>query len=431
MATLNVESWALKSLILNTADMEVPNLKANANDMYGRGIDLHVMQDGRAVDMTGMLVYLVWRHQNGNQDITTFEEVDASDGNFRVYYPPAMMYGGNVVARISIFIGDEKQTGSLNFTITVEPNPLNEDEALSDENFSFFLEAVESLNNLEATLTAAEAVRQANEETRIANENARIAAEEARESAESTRQANEETRQANETERQANEAARVTAEEAREIAEVSRGESEEARATEYSNLKSNVQASLSASTAATEAALAAAATIGDMVRDAVMSEDTAAAIDTLAKSVCASGVYISGTWYVKSSTVDYSDGVLTVNGSSYQDGRMLLPSSGCSTSGTVSASVDAYTKAEVNALLDEKLDVPATEGTAGQVLTTDGAGTYTWTTVSSGDGGVTYTGTAPIAVSGSFISIAEAGEGSQGTVAFASDSDFAAFMGVS
>lgn len=78
--------------------------------------------------------------------------------------------------------------------------------------------------------------------------------------------------------------------------------------------------------------------------------------------------------------------------------------------------------------LNAKLDAPASEGTSGQFLRTDGAGTYTWATVSAG---TTYTGTAPISVSGSIISIAEAGDGTQGTVEFASDADFLEYMELS
>ena len=75
-----------------------------------------------------------------------------------------------------------------------------------------------------------------------------------------------------------------------------------------------------------------------------------------------------------------------------------------------------------------KLDAPTTEGTSGQVLTSDGAGGLTWSTPAEG---TVYTGTSPIAVEGSVISIAEAGEGTQGTVSFASDEDFADYLGIS
>ena len=46
-------------------------------------------------------------------------------------------------------------------------------------------------------------------------------------------------------------------------------------------------------------------------------------------------------------------------------------------------------------------------------------------------GGAEYNGTAPINVSGTTISVAEAGEGTLGVVQFASDTDFNAYMGMS
>lgn len=46
-------------------------------------------------------------------------------------------------------------------------------------------------------------------------------------------------------------------------------------------------------------------------------------------------------------------------------------------------------------------------------------------------GGKTYTGTSSINVSGTTISVAEAGDGTLGVVQFASDTDFKAYMGIS
>ena len=75
-----------------------------------------------------------------------------------------------------------------------------------------------------------------------------------------------------------------------------------------------------------------------------------------------------------------------------------------------------------------KLTTPATEGNAGDVLTTDGAGTYTWTTPAAG---TVYTATAPIEINDSVISVATAGVGAEGVVSFVSDEDFASYMGLS
>lgn len=86
------------------------------------------------------------------------------------------------------------------------------------------------------------------------------------------------------------------------------------------------------------------------------------------------------------------------------------------------------TIATINASINNKLDKPSTAATAGQVLSNNGTQNV-W--VDAPSGGETYTVTAPINVSGTTISVAEAGEGTLGVVQFASDSDFKAYMGIS
>lgn len=86
------------------------------------------------------------------------------------------------------------------------------------------------------------------------------------------------------------------------------------------------------------------------------------------------------------------------------------------------------TIATINASIATKLDKPSTAATAGQVLSNNGTQNV-W--IDAPSGGKTYTGTAPIDVSGTVISVAEAGEGTLGVVQFASDTDFKAYMGIS
>lgn len=86
------------------------------------------------------------------------------------------------------------------------------------------------------------------------------------------------------------------------------------------------------------------------------------------------------------------------------------------------------TIATINASIATKLDKPGTAATAGQVLSNNGTQNV-W--IDAPSGGKTYTGTAPIDVSGTVISVAEAGEGTLGVVQFASDTDFKAYMGIS
>lgn len=86
------------------------------------------------------------------------------------------------------------------------------------------------------------------------------------------------------------------------------------------------------------------------------------------------------------------------------------------------------TIATINASIANKLDKPGTAATAGQVLSNNGTQNV-W--IDAPSGGDTYTGTAPINVSGTTISVAEAGEGTLGVVKFASDADFKSYMGIS
>lgn len=85
------------------------------------------------------------------------------------------------------------------------------------------------------------------------------------------------------------------------------------------------------------------------------------------------------------------------------------------------------TIATINANIATKLDKPSTAATAGQVLSNNGTNNV-WIDAPSG---TNYTGTSPIDVSGTVISIAEAGEGTLGVVQFASDADFKSYMGIS
>lgn len=86
------------------------------------------------------------------------------------------------------------------------------------------------------------------------------------------------------------------------------------------------------------------------------------------------------------------------------------------------------TIATINSNIATKLDKPSTAATAGQVLSNNGTQNV-W--IDAPSGGETYTGTSPINVSGTTISVAEAGDGTLGVVRFASDADFNAYMGVS
>lgn len=84
-------------------------------------------------------------------------------------------------------------------------------------------------------------------------------------------------------------------------------------------------------------------------------------------------------------------------------------------------------KNSIDTDIDAKQDALPT-GTSGQVLTSNGSSGVSWTTLAEA---TTYEGTLPIVVSGANISVNTASQGSSGVVEFATDSDFATYMGIS
>lgn len=94
-------------------------------------------------------------------------------------------------------------------------------------------------------------------------------------------------------------------------------------------------ASGAASTAndAAQEARSAAAGVEEMIRSALGGlsniSDIGGALDALARNSCTGGLYISGTWYVKSKDVEWDSPTLVVHGARPDDGRMHLPSTTC------------------------------------------------------------------------------------------------------
>ena len=208
---LTVEAWSLRKIAMDNADERIPDLIANAGDANGRGIDLKITSGGQPLSLAGMTVYLAWRHDNGNQDMTRFDVVDAAGGHVRVKYPPAMMHAGNVIARIAVYVSPKEPiTGSRDFRILVEESPIVEGRAMADESFSLFTKAIAEIGEFRANAQAQESARQSAETQRKSAEDARRRAEQARASAEGERATHETNRVSSETERKTAESVRST-----------------------------------------------------------------------------------------------------------------------------------------------------------------------------------------------------------------------------
>lgn len=273
--------WYLAPINLDYADeLIIRRLTGTPENLQGRGIDLTITDHNEPVDMTGQDVYLAWRHLGYDAEGSIkCEEVDASQGHYRVYYPQAMQHTGEIAARFMIWVKDGLILDSRVFRINVEINVIKDDLALRDTDFSMFVQAIQDLHVAEGNAgEATEKAQKAAEEAEAAMNRATTAAERAeaaeqsmttaeaqRVEAEQGRVEAEDAREAKETEREGNEDARQQAENARDEAEQARAQAESDRVEEFERLSNE-------STAATNAANNAADTANQTNTNVTLAE---------------------------------------------------------------------------------------------------------------------------------------------------------------
>lgn len=192
--------WYTQAVTLDCADGHVGDLYANEGDANGRGIDLSLIDGKAPANTTGMAVYLAWGHEKGGEGLTPFSAVDAAHGRWRVLYPTAMQRSGTVLARIMVYLNGNRAaiSGSKNFRIFVDVDPVDGSAALSDNDFRVFQQAVVDLNTAKAN---------ADKSTKAANDAAKKAADAAADANAAEKSAAKSTTDANTAAKSANEQA--------------------------------------------------------------------------------------------------------------------------------------------------------------------------------------------------------------------------------
>lgn len=132
----------LHQVVWDAADeMPCGALTASPADARGRGIDLLVRRDGRACDLAGANVYLVWRHrQSRKRGCEAFSAVDAASGRFAVHYPAAMTCEEGVVDAQIMVSWEDRAVSSLAFCVRVDQVLVG--GTASPDGFTLFLEAI-------------------------------------------------------------------------------------------------------------------------------------------------------------------------------------------------------------------------------------------------------------------------------------------------
>ena len=134
-----LDGYGLHTMIWDSADERLGDfLVASPADATGRGLELHVRQGGAAADLTGAEVYFIWRHKMaGTRGCEPMDEIDASLGQYVVYYPAAMQESEGVVEAQFMVTHDGKSISTRAFTIRVEPVIIGGTE--SEDGFTLFV----------------------------------------------------------------------------------------------------------------------------------------------------------------------------------------------------------------------------------------------------------------------------------------------------
>lgn len=248
--------WYTQAVTLDRADGHVGDLYANEGDANGRGIDLSLIDGKAPANTTGMAVYLAWGHEKGGEGLTPFSAVDAAKGRWRVLYPTAMQRQGAVIARIMVYLNGNRAaiSGSKNFRIFVDVDPVDGNTALSDNDFSVFQQAVADLNTAKAN--ADKSTKAANDAAKKATD-ASVAAGTAKTNADkATEAANDAAKKAGEEASRATKAAEE-ADSAASKANTEAGNAERATTDAVAATKGATNAASQAQGAASNAAAAA------------------------------------------------------------------------------------------------------------------------------------------------------------------------------
>lgn len=133
---------------------------ASPADAEGRGLALTVTRGGEAVDLTDATVYLLWRHRERRvRGCDPFEAVDASAGEFRVFWPAAMACAEGTVDAQVMVCQDGEAISTLPFTVRVAQVLTGTGEG-GDDGYSLFLEAIEKFEGADALISDAVAKAQ-------------------------------------------------------------------------------------------------------------------------------------------------------------------------------------------------------------------------------------------------------------------------------
>ena len=200
-----LKDMGLVPLIIDIDDDIIKPLFAKEGDYRSRGIELQILNKGKEIDTSGVIVEFFAKPRDGKVYVVEATPVDTTKGKYEIVYPSSILQPGVVKCEIRLVKMTDDEIDEI---ITTKSFNLKVYETIADEDI---FEGIDIEPIVEILVQAAR-----NEEERIQAENERIQAENTRIQNENERKSNEQIRQQKEDERQQNEITRQTNEQTRQ-----------------------------------------------------------------------------------------------------------------------------------------------------------------------------------------------------------------------
>ena len=200
-----LKDMGLVPLIIDIDDDIIKPLFAKEGDYRSRGIELQILNKGKEIDTSGVIVEFYAKPKDRKVYVVEATPVDTTKGKYEIIYPSSILQPGVVQCEIRLVKMTDDEIEEI---ITTKTFNLKVYKTIADEDIFEGID-IEPIVEILAQAAINEKERIQAENERIQAENERIQAENTRQSNENIRNSNEQTRQQNEAIRQQNEQQRI------------------------------------------------------------------------------------------------------------------------------------------------------------------------------------------------------------------------------
>lgn len=127
--------------------------QASSGDSNGRKLSVQVLDEGKIVDLTGIVLSLAWQTKNEkNYGLDAFQPVDATKGIFEIFYTTEMLSNIGTLRASLVLVDGTGRVESDSFSIMVKDSVVNDSSVQSDNSFTALTEALVQINQYQTEI---------------------------------------------------------------------------------------------------------------------------------------------------------------------------------------------------------------------------------------------------------------------------------------